>query len=514
MSFGIQTQSITPITEISLFAAEAEETFTQEAFDSSLPDAPGGLKTPGKTHSLTPKADAPYAKETREYVRFFGPKTKTDSPETNKQTFMEALATTYRPTVHVSKGEGRSTHPTAKQSPNEKTETPTLSSQQTNSGVKGERLPLSTTRPQNQTKSSAEQATHGVKAKTLQETTERRPASAAYSSTRQWTKEETKKWWETRYHQRERQGDQKKDDQHHSHEEEEKKFSISKSANVSAKHRETTTAQKEIGGKVRKPELTPPKLGVFALYYLLTKMGIASDGTSNFAYKKEIEFVDGQTNEIHKKRLEEIKEAIKKEKETERWGIAYKVFSWIASLIAMIVGIALIATGVGAVAGAMLIAGGTIQMTNQIMEITGGWKKIVELLPGEDTEKKRAVISWMQIGIAVLCLVLCAAGGIWHGFSNLGPAMQLAVGVLGAIAAMGHGVTTIGEGIEGFMFKERLADVKKFDIKLASLKHMRQDLMDKVQGGIDRLEKLFEDLAQTLAFEEELFQADQMVNRR
>ncbi|HEY4832392.1 MAG TPA: type III secretion system translocon subunit SctE, partial [Waddliaceae bacterium] len=338
---------------------------------------------------------------------------------------------------------------------------------------------------------------------------------SVHCPSRQWKKEETSKWWETRYHQKERQGDQKGHDKEQHQEQEEKQLRISKSASVSSRNSSDTQVQEvRESSKVKKPELIPPKVGVFALYYLLTKMGILSDGTSNFAYKKEVELVDIETTETHKKRLEDIKEAINKEQDAARWGIAAKVFSWIAFLIAIITGIVLIATGVGAVAGAMLIAGGAIQIASQIMELSGGWQKIAAMLPGDDIEKKRAVINWMQIGITVLCLILSAAGVIWGGVAHFKESMQTAMRFIGGIAAMGQGVVAIGEGIADSNYKNKMSDIKKFELRLSQLKHMRQDLMEKVELGIDRLEQLFEDLAAALDFEVELFQADQMHYRR
>jgi hypothetical protein len=323
----------------------------------------------------------------------------------------------------------------------------------------------------------------------------------------QWSKTETKKWWEARYHQKDREGGHQKDERESQHQKDEKTDKIQGIGKVSANSSSSSEATEK---QRKKPILSPPKLGIFALYYILTKIGIFSDGQSTYAYKREIELVDLETTEAHKKRLEEIKQALKKEKETERWGIAVKAFSWITTLMGIVAGVVLIATGVGAVAGAMLIAGGVIQLTNQIMELSGGWQKIVALLPGEDLERKKAVVSWMQIAIGVLAIILCGAGVFWGGYSNFGEAMRVGMQVMGGIAAIGYGVTTIGEGASLYAFKNATADSKYYDKELARLKHMRQDLMDNLDMGTDRLEKLFEDLARVLEFEKELFQADQM----
>jgi hypothetical protein len=355
--------------------------------------------------------------------------------------------------------------------------------------------------------------------------TERREKGSPCLAERRWSSEETRKWWEIRYHQKkERQPDQRKDQQNQEqqnqeqqnqeqqHEQERSEASLQKIKRGGGFAASTTSTQRIT--PLSKPALTPPQVGVFALYYILTKIGIQSDGASSVACKQEIEIVNAETTEVHKKRLEELKEAMRKEQESTRWGVASKVFSWIGSMVSILGGIVLIATGVGAVAGAMLVIGGVIQVSNQIMELSGGWNKVIDLLPGEDREKKAAVVAWMQIGVAVLCVILSGVGVIWGGYANFGEATQLVMGVMGGIATMGSAVTTTGMGVSAFLFKNKLSGVAHSDLRLAELKFLRQDLMDKMDWGINRLEKFFEELSKTLEFEEELFYADQMVNRR
>jgi|GEM_PF-3477667 len=519
MSFGIQTQTTVTLSDVTLFSAEAEEIPGQEECETSSSETQGHLKTSSKNYTFTQKEVTSFSKGPLTDARSFTFKGEMAS----KSTFVEtsplmAMSAAYRPAAQQTKVFQKSAT---------KEQLPDLKAMQSISKTGNQEEPIaknsfkqashstSTSRVASQTKEKTHISRDVKLSEPSLEKTEQQHEKAQPLATRQWVKEETKEWWETRYHQRERQGGHQGQEQEQHQEKEEKKFRISKSAGVASKNPSSNqTAKENTQGKIKKPELTPPKIGVFALYFILTKMGILSDGTSNFSYKKEIECVDAETTETHKKRLDEIKEAIKKEKEAARWGVAVKVFSWIASFFGIIAGIALIATGIGAVAGAMMIAGGVIQIASQVMELSGGWSKVADMLPGEDSEKKRAVISWMQIGIAVLCLILSGVGIVCGGFSNFGEAMQMAMGVLGGIASMGYGATTIGEGVTGFFYKNRMAEIKRFDLRLAQLRHMRKDLMEKVEWGVDRLEQLFEDLARSLEFEEELFQADQLVNNR
>jgi Secretion system effector C (SseC) like family len=506
MSFTcIQSSLNGNLNELALFGTECEETIESTTLQDT--HVTGGLKTPSKRYSChTIKISLLRENKTlAKLSTLFKPQ----KPCTEKPSLM-----------HLAKVSSFSSP--QKSSQTEKS-VPTHSSLLKPNTEK--HLSQSTTQPssKSQALSQPSQALPKVQIaseKTVNKTTVQKQSErydkrdANFLTSHKWSYEETKQWWEERYHQKERGGDQQKQDQQEDQREDQphhRTFKVSCSAPINRNSTHSSTAQSH--QKVNKPELSPPKMGVFALYYILTKIGIQSDGAGNFAYKKEIELIDYETTETHRKRLEELKESIKQEKENTRWSVAAKVFSMIGSLIAIISGILMLATGVGAVAGAMLMIGGLIQVSNQIMEMTGGWQKIIQLLPGDDREKKAAIVAWMQIGVSVLCLILSGVGIIWGGYSHFQEVYQIANHMMGALASIGQGITVIGYGINLFMFKNKLSELKQFEVQLAKLKHQRSNLMEKVEWGVDRLEQLLEDIAKALEFEVELFQADQMVVR-
>ncbi len=263
-----------------------------------------------------------------------------------------------------------------------------------------------------------------------------------------------------------------------------------------------------------RPVLEPPRIGVFALYYVLTKLGIISDASSHWESKEDMRLNQEETDALHKKRLDEMRQAIEKEAATKRWGIATKVFSWMTSLMSIITGIALIVTGVGAVAGAMLLTAGVLTLSNQLLEVTGGWQKIAKALPGDDAERKRAIIMWMQIGITVLCLILAGAGVVFGGYALVGEATQNFMACFGGVVMLGHGVGHIGEGISHFLHKEHTAEGRKQSMRLAQLRHKREDLMEKNQHGIERMKQLFEALIKSLEYDADNFRVSQNLYRR
>lgn len=322
---------------------------------------------------------------------------------------------------------------------------------------------------------------------------------------------ETTFWWTHRHQQREREGRQqggREQDSQDPDQKREKERGAKTEAVAGAERGKAFSArppQLRPGRGVAKPCLEKPKVALFPLYYLLMKMGIFSDYSSSSFDRQEMQAIQEESSRAHTKRLEQIKEAMEKERAAARWGIMYKVMSWIGSLLGVLSGIALIATGAGAVAGALLVVGGIVQITNQLLEVTGGWQKIAELLPGDDVERKRAVLSWMQIGIAVLCLIFSGVGIIWGGFASVSEAMQIANTCFGAIVAMGQGVTSIGSGVTQFLFSQDMGAVTHYDKIVAEWKQKRQDVMERLENSTERLQRLFEDVARALGFEAELY---------
>ncbi len=487
MAFCVQ--QVTPIPED--FPVEPDL-----GVDSEMPDG-GQLKTEGKTYPLARTPSSPEAAKLQHVAQGskspFKAKVGTSPMQLAKQTYQT---------------QGKQT--------SQSVQMPRTATTPAPQAAKSSMLHQTQQDPVRQTQTPKASFTRGETAKQASEARTEKPSRQSKQQNsplqaRQWTKETTTSWWQQRHEQKEREGqrEQKQEQQDQPDQENKKNIKGVHAAATSSRSFPTRSDQQT----VKKPILERPKTGVFALYYILTKLGIYSDGTSNFSYKKEIESIDVETTTAHKKRLEEIRKAIDKEHSAARWSTANKVFSWIGSLVAVVSGVLLIATGVGAVAGAMLIAGGLIQITNQLLDMTGGWKKIAELLPGDSPEKKRAVISWMQIGIAVLCLVLSGAGIVFNGFASFGEVASIAQKAMGAFAYIGGGVTTIGGGVMSFMASDRRVEERRYDKILTELRGKRQDLMERVQSGTDRLEQLFEDLANALEFEVELFRADQMVNR-
>lgn len=266
--------------------------------------------------------------------------------------------------------------------------------------------------------------------------------------------------------------------------------------------------------ELQAPELPAPELpSFFGLYFMLDKLQIQSESSSYGFARQEIDELDKRLEKVHQDRIEQLKKARTKEKQVERWSIFAKTMTIMASVSGIFSGVALIATGAGAIAGAMLIVAGIFAISTQIMELTGGWNKVADLLPGDDVDQKRGIISWLQIGVAVFSIILSVVTFIFGGFFTLSESMKIVMQAFNGIVSIAQGVATIGAGSISFQYKNRLANINEFDMALTELRYMREDLMELIESTADRMEKMIEYIGETLSIQKEIFKSQEMVWR-
>ena len=109
-----------------------------------------------------------------------------------------------------------------------------------------------------------------------------------------------------------------------------------------------------------------------------------------------------------------LKESEDAAKEAKKSGLASKIFGWISAVASIVVGAIMVATGVGAAAGALMIAGGVLGVVSMVMqepEVQSAMKAA-----GIDVDTLSKVMMALEIAVAVIGAVVtfggAAAGGI------------------------------------------------------------------------------------------------------
>lgn len=258
-------------------------------------------------------------------------------------------------------------------------------------------------------------------------------------------------------------------------------------------------------------------VSVFYMFLQMIKDSMESESGSFTNSKKQIEKDDLEMQELVRTEAVNRREAAEKEKQANRWGILAKIASWFANIFSIVAGVVICATGAGALAGGMLIAAGVVGLGSQIMETAGGWKKIKELLPGDDDSKKEAVCTWIQIAISVLGLILAGvsfgvgAGG--PGISVLGSALTTVFSTLGGITQGATAIAGLGTTVNKFLFNDKLVDAKKVEKEIIYRKYLREDAQHSLDLSLQRLLEYFQMLSKHFLHLEEMFHADQSIIR-
>lgn len=253
------------------------------------------------------------------------------------------------------------------------------------------------------------------------------------------------------------------------------------------------------------------KLSAAQLLFYVTENDIEDQARASEMALADWRSDQQEMEKLSKERIEKIKAMRQSEEQVKNWSLANQVFSFMTSFTAILGGIALIATGAGAVAGALMIIGGVLQITNQVMNMTGAWKKIADkLLPENGTiEQKRAVINWIQLSIAFFSIVVAGAGGILAGWSAASQAMGAGNTYLGSVITCAFGVTSIGLGIKDEAFKRWMASVKEREAAKAKRHHSQESARERFERALAAAGEDSERVGWAIELEDQTYQVIQ-----
>lgn len=114
---------------------------------------------------------------------------------------------------------------------------------------------------------------------------------------------------------------------------------------------------------------------------------------------------------------EKLKESEVAVKKAHKSGLASKIFGWISSVASLVIGTVMVATGIGAAAGALMVAGGVMGVVSMVMqepEVQDAMKKA-----GINTNALNKVMMALEITVAVIGAVVTFGGAAASGIAKL-----------------------------------------------------------------------------------------------
>lgn len=113
---------------------------------------------------------------------------------------------------------------------------------------------------------------------------------------------------------------------------------------------------------------------------------------------------------------EKLKEAEESAQKAKKSGLASKIFGWISAIASMIIGTIMAATGVGAAAGALMIAAGVVGVVNMAVQQAAEDGRISP----EDMKIAGPILMAVEILLAVASAVVTFGAGAVKGLAKLG----------------------------------------------------------------------------------------------
>ncbi|MFM5715762.1 type III secretion system translocon subunit AopB [Aeromonas allosaccharophila] len=128
---------------------------------------------------------------------------------------------------------------------------------------------------------------------------------------------------------------------------------------------------------------------------------------------------------------EKLKEAEESAQKAKKSGLASKIFGWISAIASIIIGAIMVATGVGAAAGALMIAAGTVGVVNMAVQQAAEDGRISP----EDMKIAGPILMAVEILLAVASAVVTFGAGAVKGLAKLGVKMGFKMAGKGASEA-------------------------------------------------------------------------------
>lgn len=244
---------------------------------------------------------------------------------------------------------------------------------------------------------------------------------------------------------------------------------------------------------LEKPTLEPPTLSQEAMMEAFlaeyNRLVEGQVGIADNVIRRDM----NEKQKLHKERLEKIQDSLEKLRKAKKSGIFGKIFGWIASIAMAIIGALLVASGIGAVAGGLLLASSALMLTNQISMETGNWmmKAIAQVFMkfglGESAANFAGQMT-LLIGIAAMSLgsgtaiMMSGAASTVNLANSLGKVFTVSH-LTASAASIGKGAADITTSVVAKIGKDQHAN----SVELAA---MVKNIMFGVESNYEFIQKL------------------------
>lgn len=217
-------------------------------------------------------------------------------------------------------------------------------------------------------------------------------------------------------------------------------------------------------------------------------------------------------------KIQESEDAVK---QSQKSGLAAKIFGWISTAVSAVVGAILVATGVGAVAGALMIAGAVVSAANQIVQEAAA----AGLISPETMKWLGPTLMGVQIAIGIASIAVSFGGtaataiaqvgakiggkvaeitaklpglvssGVSATTQSVANSVKTGLEVGNLVADVGETASQLASSITQTIASGKIADAKM----LESVMTMSQSILDKLNSELAKMTDDYQQVMETLA---------------
>ncbi len=259
---------------------------------------------------------------------------------------------------------------------------------------------------------------------------------------------------------------------------------------------ETVADLEETVNAVATVDLTEPERVNYLLLILDLHNTVEELSMKHLDYiSKAIRRDSEELDRLNLKKTEELQKYAEKIKDGETWSFFRSIAEYFGYALSLVTGAALIATGVGAVAGSFLIAAGGLGLANRIMNDTNAWQSIVAYFT-KSREMQDNIAQWISGSLSVISLGLGLIGGVAAiqsgGLRLIDAALgtEKAIEKLGVVAAVAGAGFRVGESWTIKETKNTEAVLKVIEGKLFMMQQTLKQTSSEAKKTIETMQIL------------------------
>ncbi|MBS0604340.1 MAG: hypothetical protein JSS60_04790 [Verrucomicrobia bacterium] len=195
--------------------------------------------------------------------------------------------------------------------------------------------------------------------------------------------------------------------------------------------------------------------------------------------------VKEKIREVSAENIKKLKESAERASASNFWSILKKVATCLLSAVSIVFGIALVASGGGALIGGAMIASGILSLANFAMSELGTWDWVADQIAhnNEDLKSKLKMILPAAVGIVAGGIGLVGSvNGIVTGALQFA---EKAIFIAQTAVTIFDGVTTLGKGIADARLIWTKADLKLIEADLAIQREQFTTTMEEIKGSMN-----------------------------